>query len=273
VVVLNLDDPNAEFLYSYAWEQSRQLRIVFYSLVANEAMKGSKLYKAEHIEHIEDGYIFHVKLSNLSFDLRLHLDGVYNVQNAMGALSACVALDMPVQGIVTGIEAVRSIPGRMQILQKNPFYVIVDFAHTPNAHEQVLHFLTEEHKGGKLIIVFGCAGRRDASKRKPMGNIASTYADYIILTSEDPRDEDFNEICNDIMSGIDKQKFKLNSNLFCIQSREEAIAFAITKLAREGDIVALLGKGHEKSNCIGTVEYPWNEEEVALQYIHGLKKT
>lgn len=269
-VVINRDDPNYVFLEEYTKKLGNAYKMVFYHLGKEEKIVRRKMYYAFNIHKEKEGFSFDVKLSNITFKAVLYMDGTYNIQNCMAAMSAAINVELPLQGIMKGIDNVRNISGRMDVVQTAPYRVIVDFAHTPNAFAHVLPLLKEKTKG-HLIVVFGCAGRRDPGKRKPMGKEASMYADYIIITSEDPRDEPFEDIAAQIIEGIDTNKFIKGKNLFVIPSREEAIAHAIIGIAKDDDCIALLGKGHEESNCIGTIEYPWNEREMALQYIH--KKT
>ncbi len=266
-LVLNADDLNFTYLIEKAKDIGKQLQIIGFSLDETKKNKDFPIYFARDIKNMEDGYQLHMKLSNISFPLTLHFNGRYNIQNALGAVSVSINLGMSISGIVTGIEKTRNIAGRMNVIQETPFKVIIDFAHTPNAFLQFFSTLTTSYPDKKIIALFGCAGKRDKNKRKPMGEYASQFCDTIVITSEDPRDETFDGIANDILEGIDKIKFQLNKNLFLIPSREVAIAKCIS-LAKPDTILAFLGKGHEKSMCIGTNELPWNEEEIALQYLH-----
>jgi len=144
------------------------------------------------------------------------------------------------------------------------FRAVVDFAHTPNALEQALKTLRSQLKSGKqLILVFGCAGLRDHSKRPLMGNVATMLADKVIVTAEDPRIEKLDAIYEDITYGLSaKQLLKVQR----LDDRQQAIALAVS-LAKPGDIVVATGKGHEKSMCFGTVEYPWSDRESMEQAI------
>jgi UDP-N-acetylmuramoyl-L-alanyl-D-glutamate--2,6-diaminopimelate ligase len=142
--------------------------------------------------------------------------------------------------------------------------VIVDFAHTPNALEVALESLQDDRKKGKVIVVFGCAGLRDHTKRPLMGEVASKLADLVVLTSEDPRTEDVWSIIAQIKSGVQGNHGKIVS----IADRFQAIQFALLELAKSGDTVIITGKGHEKSMCYGQVEYPWSDQEAVRKIIH-----
>jgi UDP-N-acetylmuramoyl-L-alanyl-D-glutamate--2,6-diaminopimelate ligase len=146
------------------------------------------------------------------------------------------------------------------------FRAIVDFAHTPNALENVLNTLKKSlAKGHKLIVIFGCAGLRDHSKRPMMGEIATRLADKVVVTAEDPRTEDLGDIFGQIMSGVHDSK---SNKVIREDDRQKAIELAV-KLAEAGDIVVATGKGHEKSMCFGTREYPWSDQEAMKRAIRG----
>lgn len=210
-------------------------------------------------------------LENLPIELKQ--EGQYNMYNALAASATATYLKIPKEKILNSFNSFTGIKGRLQeIKEGQQFRTVIDFAHTPNGLEQVLKTLSSsKNKGSKLITMFGAAGDRDKLKRPKMGKIASKYADISIITSEDPRSEEPLIIAGDIIRGFESSKSKEGKNYFVIPDRQEAINFAI-KTAKKGDIVGLFGKGHEKSMCIGDVEYPWNEEETVKRAIKALKK-
>ena len=140
-----------------------------------------------------------------------------------------------------------------------PFTAIIDFAHTPNALEQALTTVRELTEG-KVIVVFGCAGLRDTTKRAWMGEIAGRLADKVVITAEDPRTEPLDAIMAEIASGCARAGRIAGQDFWMIADRAEAIAAALS-LAQPGDLVITTGKGHERSMCYGTTEYPWSEHE------------
>jgi UDP-N-acetylmuramoyl-L-alanyl-D-glutamate--2,6-diaminopimelate ligase len=151
----------------------------------------------------------------------------------------------------------------MQMIdEKQKFTCIVDFAHTPAALESTLRTLTRV-KEDKLIVVFGSAGERDLAKRPMMGRIATQFADYSVITAEDPRNEDVGSIMNEIAKGATSVGGVENRTFWKIADRAEAIYYAIQTLAGENDIVVICGKGHEKSMNIGGQEIPWSDEIIA----------
>ncbi len=160
-----------------------------------------------------------------------------------------------------------------EINEGQDFKVIIDFAHTPNALENVLRTLKPLIANRySLIAIFGCAGLRDVQKRPIMGEIAVKYADFTVLTAEDPRTEDVDEIIDQIAEGCKKVGGIESKTFFRIPDRREAIRFAIQKLAKKGDVIVICGKGHEKSMCFGKTEYPWSDRNETREALRNFKK-
>jgi len=151
------------------------------------------------------------------------------------------------------------------------FQVLVDFASTPDGFEKFFSSVRPLVKG-KLIAVFGSAGRRDESKRAEQGRIAGKYADIIVATEEDDRDDDGAKILQQIGDGAIASGKTLDKSLHLISNREEAIGFAFTLASSADDMVVLLGKGHEKTIERADGEYPWNESDVARAALQELVK-
>jgi len=142
--------------------------------------------------------------------------------------------------------------------------IIIDFAHTPNALENILKEVNNLKKEGeKIISIFGCAGLRDSSKRSVMGTIAGQLADLVIVTAEDPRTEQIKNINKQIITGIENVKGTYEIE----EDRQKAIAKAITS-AEKGDWVVITGKGHEKSMCFGETEIPWSDFDAVEEVLH-----
>lgn len=199
------------------------------------------------------------------FPIRTRLAERYNVYNILAAASAALALDLPAEAIYEGVYALRSISGHMERIEEGQdFTAIVDFAHSPNALEQVLAALRTETEG-RVIVVFGCAGARDVLQRPMMGEIAGRLADVTVITAEDPRTEDLYEIIDAIAQGCERGGARegqgQGARYYRVPDRVEAITFAV-RLAHPGDVVVAAGKGHEQSMCFGTVEYPWDDRVV-----------
>lgn len=187
------------------------------------------------------------------------LPGEYNKYNTLAAFAITSSLGIGEKSIIEAVQTVSLPQGRFEIVYDKEFKVVVDFAHTINGITQLLKTLRAEvsKNKGKLIHVFGSAGLRDKTKRPFMGEASGTYADIVIVTEEDYRTEDPEDIAAQIVTGIKKTQCKDFSVMI---SREKAITLALS-LARKGDIVAVTGKGHEKSLARGKKEYPWSDQE------------
>ncbi len=181
----------------------------------------------------------------------------YNWSNSLAATTAGRLLGLSDEDMCRAIANFPGVRGRMEEIP-NPrgLKIVVDFAHTPNALEQALKSLRLQLKSGsKLIAVYGSAGLRDYRKRPIMGKIGSELADIVILTAEDPRTEDVHEIIAQMQKGA------VNGHRVRIEpDRQKAINLAIS-IAKKSDIVGVFGKGHERSLCFGTIEYPWSDHE------------
>jgi UDP-N-acetylmuramoyl-L-alanyl-D-glutamate--2,6-diaminopimelate ligase len=192
--------------------------------------------------------------------LETHLAGEHNVMNVLAAVSAGLALRLPVEAVQHGVKALQAVPGRWERIDEGQdFLAIVDFAHTPNALECGLQTARRMTKR-RVIVVFGSAGLRDVDKRGLMGHVAGRLADQIVITAEDPRTESQEDISTAIAAGVTAEGRIEGQDFWRISDRAEAIRFAV-RLARTGDIVLSCGKGHEQSMCFGTVEYPWDDRQ------------
>jgi UDP-N-acetylmuramoyl-L-alanyl-D-glutamate--2,6-diaminopimelate ligase len=188
--------------------------------------------------------------------VRSPLMGTYNAANLLGVLGVLLASEVPFDEALTALTRLHAVSGRMQTLGggAQPL-VVVDYAHTPDALEQVLTALRAHHVAGALICVFGCGGERDPGKRPLMGAVASRLADQVVITSDNPRGEDPAAIIADIAAGT-QPPFAIESN------RARAIAAAIANAA-PGDVVLIAGKGHEAYQDIAGVRHPFSDVETA----------
>lgn len=192
----------------------------------------------------------------------------YNFENVAIAVKILSLLEISEKPIIKAITEFAGVPGRMQqVSTAHGVRWIVDFAHTPAALEQALKAVQADvKKDGRVIVIFGCAGLRDHTKRPLMGEIAGELADLVILTAEDPRTEDVWAIIAQIKSGVKPAHV---AKIISVPDRGQAIEFASTKLARPGDTILVTGKGHEKSMCYGDVEYPWNDADAIKKTIYA----
>lgn len=201
-----------------------------------------------------------------SIRLRLNLTGKFNVYNSLDAIAAGVALGVPPEVIKAGLEGLPGVAGRFEAVDEGQdFGVIVDYAHTPDGMENVLKTALEVSKG-RIIVVFGCGGDRDRTKRPIMGRMAVEYGDLAIVTSDNPRTEDPMRILNDVEEGIKH----LGANYLIIPDRREAICRAVQE-AKADDLVMILGKGHEDYQIIGTTKVHFDDREEARKAILRLR--
>jgi UDP-N-acetylmuramoyl-L-alanyl-D-glutamate--2,6-diaminopimelate ligase len=201
-------------------------------------------------------------------EVTLRLSGTFNARNALAALAAACATGAGFGQAISGLEAAVPVTGRMEPVELGqPFAVVVDYAHTADALETVLHELRRTTTG-KLWAVFGSAGERDVEKRAAMGSVAGRLADVSVITDEDPRGEDRAVILEQIAAGALAAGGHPGTNLFVIPDRVEAIGFAVANAA-PGDTVLCAGKGHEKTLETADGEISWNERAVAIAAIRA----
>ncbi|MBI2018978.1 UDP-N-acetylmuramoyl-L-alanyl-D-glutamate--2,6-diaminopimelate ligase [Candidatus Daviesbacteria bacterium] len=201
--------------------------------------------------------------------LNLKIFGDYNLENALAALACGFVLDIDRKIAQRALERFGGITGRMEEIKNNKgIKIFIDFAHTPNALLQALQALRPK-TSGRLIAVFGSAGKRDVEKRSLMGEIAARQADIVVVTAEDPRGE-IEQINVEITKGAKKMGLKEGINLFITHDRQKAISLVVNDLARKGDVVGIFGKGHETSmNLDGRKEIPWSDFEAVKKALNG----
>jgi len=199
-------------------------------------------------------------LTQLKLQLKTRLPGNYNIYNVLAAYGAAKELLIEESVIRKAISSFKGVEGRYEeIANDKNIRIIVDFAHTPNALKQVLETARKD-SFGNVIHVFGCAGLRDYLKRPVMGGISKKYSEISIITEEDYRSENLDEINLSIISGMKRNEDKKEGKhqYFVINNRYQAIKKAI-QIAKKNDTVIITGKGHEKSLCRGKKEYPWSD--------------
>ena len=208
-----------------------------------------------------------VSFSWKNLDVRLPIGGSYAVMNALAAISAASELGIPDERIVSGCSSVQTVPGRFESIPNDEdIDVVVDFAHTPEALEGLLISAREITRAG-LIVVFGCGGDRDNAKRPLMGDIASRGADLVIITSDNPRNEDPERIVAEVMAGVEVNRALVSS----IVNREKAIESAILG-AKRGDMVVIAGKGHETTQETNGVMSPSSDVAIAAAALRKRKE-
>lgn len=264
IVIINKDDFSSKHLLDLARDLNR--KIITYGFD-----KGCDLKADEFITEKVGKLHFTITYKKKKHPLKTNLKGRYNIYNIMASIAVARELKIPFKKISDALSKMPTLEGRWEVIKEKPFQIILDFAHTPNALENVLKRGDEiRKKGNNLIVVFGCAGKRDHFKRPKMGEASAKYADKIILTAEDPRGEDVEKINREIIEGIKKVQPE-KKNYLSIPDRTKAIEKSL-EMARKGDIVIITGKGHEKSmNLDGKEELPWNEREIILQALKNVK--
>ena len=199
---------------------------------------------------------------------RVPLTGSYNLSNTLAAIATALLLEISPSDIKRALSTFPGVKGRLETIpNRRNLHTYIDFAHTPNALKEVLTNLSQQKKPGeKLLVIFGAAGNRDTTKRPLMGQVAAILADHLIITSEDPRDEDPQAIADAIVSGIPADS---TAKVTIELSRAKAIDLAINRFAHPGDWVVSCGKGHETSlNLDGFHETPWSDQEAMQQALN-----
>jgi len=254
-LAFNLDDACAEKIMDRS--SGLALRIGFTRRNASAAGRNISVLTASNIRHAVDGIEFLACFNGDSRLVRAPVYGDFNVENLLGCLAVLLARGNALESAVRKLEQVKPVSGRMELLRDaRDVDVVVDYAHTPDALEKLLHSLRPHQ--GKLIVVMGCGGDRDRGKRPQMGAIAERYADFIILTDDNPRFEAGEKIIDDILTGCARQDHLV------IRDRFAAIQAAI-KLAAAGDTVVVAGKGHETTQETAGIRLAFNDKEVVRQ--------
>ena len=257
--IANAEDPNADAFLKY---------------VDNKTTYGLKKgdLQAKDVDLRADGTSYTAVAGSDTYNIEVKIPGEFNVSNSLAAISVGRKLGLSKEQIEKGIAALETVEGRMNLINAGQdFSVIVDFASTPDGFQKFFESMRPLVKG-KLIAVFGSAGRRDETKRAEQGAIAGKYADIVVLTEEDDRDEDGTTILKQIADGALSQGKKENKDMFIVHNREEAIGFAMTLATSKDDTVVLLGKGHEKTIERADGEYPWDETGAAKAALESLLK-
>jgi len=202
--------------------------------------------------------------------LTTHLPGEYNLENILAAAKTALSLGVDITTISKVLKNFKNLPGRFQTVpNRRNLHAIVDFAHTEQGIRSVLTLVRRNliKDNARLIAVFGCNGGRDQTKRAPMGKAACELADLVVVTTEDPRNESIDQIYTQIAQGCLEAGGVLNKTFFRVDDRKEAIGFAINKLAKSGDWILFLGKGHEQSMNLNGIETPWDETQTIKEII------
>jgi UDP-N-acetylmuramoyl-L-alanyl-D-glutamate--2,6-diaminopimelate ligase len=267
--VLNADDPISPVFVrhfgapavTYGLREPADLRAEAVRLSADGSQFRLEATKAPSGKPLSPGRGVEVREG---VEVHSHLPAEFNVYNCLAAAGVGLAEGIDLEPIARGLGSLKGVPGRMERIDEGqPFTVVVDYAHTGDSVAKALRVLRPLTEG-RLIIVFGCAGERDRSRRTGVGGAAAELADYVVLTSEDPRTEDPDAIIEEI-AGVLRAKGRVEGVDFeRHEDRRQAIIAAFRK-ARAGDTVLLAGKGHEQSMIYGAEKRPWDDRQVARE--------
>ncbi|MBI4092364.1 MAG: UDP-N-acetylmuramyl-tripeptide synthetase [Candidatus Kerfeldbacteria bacterium] len=256
-IIVNADDPNASAFLRHAAD-----RYLTFSL-KRKRQENAEPVLASHIELGRTGSSFVLEYGDGAQKVITHLLGRINVENSLAAAAVACAIGLPLTDIAEGLAAVQGLPGRLEFLEDGGVTVIVDYAFHQKAMDE-LYAVVEQLPHRQIIHVLGATGGgRDKAKRPVLGRIAGERADVVIVTNEDPYDEDPFQIMDDVLQGVLQiGGKKLDDNVFRIYDRRSAITKAV-ELARSGDIVLVTGKGSEQAIVVaGGKKVAWDDREV-----------
>ena len=230
-----------------------QTPLIFYSGRENEVV-------ASDINKNITASEFDCRFVDEKMHIHTPLVGGYNIENALAAIAVCKSLGIDSKLIKLGMSCLPPVEGRFNVISMKGQNIIIDFAHTPDGLEKVLATAKELSKG-KVVVVFGCGGNRDKKKRPIMGSVASSLADEVILTSDNPRYEKPLDIIDDIRKGM-------ADSPFIIPDRKQAIEYALSTF-KNGETIVIAGKGGEKVQSIGGKDYPYNDFDVVYNFFRN----
>ncbi len=261
-IVVNGDDQYAAEFLNFKVDR----KIVFGLTEGEQEVLNQEYIGAEKIEYLPTGTEFYI--GGIKFKTQLF--GKFNVYNCLAAIAVAQSQGVDLEACSSALGAVRLVPGRMEFIESDrDFKVLVDYAPEPESMRQLFETIQSHHLvTGKIIHVFGsCGGGRDVARRPILGELSATNADVLVVTNEDPYDDDPQVIIDMVAEGAISKGKILNQNLFKIIDRREAIKFAFSQ-AQAGDLVLLTGKGCEQAICVANGrKLQWDEREVARQLL------
>lgn len=254
---VNLDDPWAEYMINHA-----ECPLISFSVNDKKAdLMASELSLSAR------GVNFSAAAQGKTRSVELGIPGRFSVYNALAVMAACMVLDVDLDACVKSLASAEGVKGRVEVVPTDGDYtILIDYAHTPDALENVLKSVKEVAEG-RVVALFGCGGDRDRTKRPIMGHIATQNADVVIVTSDNPRTEEPSAIISDICEGIKDSKVPVE----VLEDRREAIHWAIDNHL-PGDVIVLAGKGHETYQIIGKTKHHMDEREIVAEYLEMRKK-
>ncbi|NGZ06580.1 MAG: UDP-N-acetylmuramoyl-L-alanyl-D-glutamate--2,6-diaminopimelate ligase [Magnetococcales bacterium] len=258
--ILNLDDPRGQELKSAC--QARNIPVLGFAL--NDTTGAEVNASAIQFGWPHSRFLLHTPHG--SHPIRLPAAGRFNVANALAATAIGICIGIPSEQIISGLESFCPVHGRMEPIHAGqPFTVLVDFAHTPDALERLLTTVREMTPTGQVLLLFGCGGDRDPGKRPIMGEIAGRLADFTVITDDNPRSEDPATIRAAICSGLQEHTSAYRE----IGDRDHAIGVVLA-MAQPNDVVLIVGKGHETGQILATHTLPFDDAEVTRTHLRRL---
>ncbi len=221
--------------------------------------QGKGDYRLSNILLTNNHSSFKVEHGDEIKEIVLPIPGIYNIYNYMNAYILCDKLGLDVDDVIKETLNLTAPLGRYQIVKNDKITVIIDYAHTPDAVQNIISSV-RDYAEGRVVTLVGCGGDRDKTKRPLMGEVATNNSDYVFFTSDNPRTEDPSEILNDIVAKLEKDNFEI------IEDRKEAIKTAINSL-EEKDILLVLGKGHEDYQIVGKDKFHFSDYEEVAKYV------
>lgn len=269
VNIVNLDDEYAEYFLNFAVQEKYGYGIKVENYEKFLTRSDFKTITAQNIKLTSQGASFNV----LQHNINLKLLGEVNIYNALAAIAVGLSQNINLKLIKEALEEVKLIPGRMEFVELGQkFKIIIDYAVTPDSLEklyQTIQVSDFKFQDSRLIWMFGSCGERDQGKRPIMGEVVGQRADYVIVTNEDPYQEDPQQIIDQVFSGVIKAGKIENENAWRIFDRHQAINKSLS-LAKENDIVLITGKGAETIMAIGKKKIPWKEKEVIREELNKI---
>jgi UDP-N-acetylmuramoyl-L-alanyl-D-glutamate--2,6-diaminopimelate ligase len=257
--ILNADDPSWSYFRSLT-----QAEVLTYGLGPGAQVR------ALDVRPRGWGVAFHLRTPWGETEVEVAVPGEAGVMGALAGTATALAMGLPLPVVAQGLASWRGAPGRLELVDEGqPFPVVVDYAHAPQALARLLA-LARQSARGRVVLVFGCIGGRDRHRRRPMGRIAGQMADYVIVTDDNPYDEERESIFQEIVAGLQEAGREEGRDYLVVPDRRQAIAHALS-MAGEGDVVVLAGKGHETHVYAGSSSYPCDDREVARAFLRRMK--
>jgi UDP-N-acetylmuramoyl-L-alanyl-D-glutamate--2,6-diaminopimelate ligase len=221
--------------------------------------------RAVHVEYLETGSAFDIEIDGVEEHFFIPVKGRFNVYNGLAAIGAALVAGLSVEQIRHCLAAITGVPGRIQTVPNDKgVHVFVDYAHSPDSIANIINNV-RDFTNKRVIILFGCGGEKDTTKRPIMGRIAGELADYCIITSDNPRSEQPEDIIKQIQEGLSETNCQYETYI----DRREAIFYGV-KLLEPGDALIIAGKGHENMQIIGKQSFPFDDLKVAQEALEAL---